>query len=488
MTQRLSRASLSTIQGKTNRPAYNPRDIAIGVVHFGPGAFHRAHQADFFDHLLAEDARWGICAVSLKSAGVRDALAPQDGLYTLVELDTEVRFRVIGALKEVLVATDAPNQVMARLVSPDVRLITLTVTEKGYCLDGSGRLDPRNEDIRHDIAAPAAPKSVIGWLAAGLRARREAGLPAISVLSCDNLADNGRKLAAAVGALAMAQGDPDLAAWITQTITFPNSMVDSITPATDDALRARVKDHLGLIDAWPIQRERFAQWVVEDRLVEGAPNLAAVGVTVTADVRPFERAKLRLLNGAHTTLAYLGLAMGCRTVGDAMSDPDLSRFVERMMREDIIPTLPPVPDLDLTAYVEAVLERFRNPAIQHQLSQIAWDGSQKLPFRILETISDRLALGLPPARLAVPIAAWMQFIVGAAKDGRRLVDPMAETLMRLGAESGEANAVVDRFLALDSVFPPLLTEHAEFRAAVAAAYASLSEGDALGALSIPAGA
>ncbi|MDB5455395.1 MAG: Mannitol dehydrogenase domain, partial [Caulobacter sp.] len=355
-------------------PAYDRDKVKIGVVHFGPGAFHRAHQAFYFDQLLAADPRWGICAVSLKSPGVRDALTPQDGLYTLAQLDQETTFRVVGSIVEVLVAPEDPEGVFARLAAPTTRLVSLTVTEKGYCLTGDGQLDEAHPDIVHDLADPRSPVSAVGYLVEGLRRRFAVGLAPYAVVACDNLADNGWRLKAAVVAFAQ-HFDPALAAWIEAQGRFPRTMVDSITPATDDALRARVEAAIGLEDAWPIQREAFTQWVVEDVLGPDAPDLASVGVTLTDDVRGFERAKLRLLNGPHSTLAYLGLLQGHETVFEAASDPELASFVRAMMVEDIIPSLTAPRGLDLEVYADAILARFRNPEIRHLLAQIAWDGS-----------------------------------------------------------------------------------------------------------------
>ena len=482
---RLSDASLAQVPAGVAVPAYDRAALTIGVVHLGPGAFHRAHQADVFDRLLAIESRWAVCAVSLKSAGVRDALVPQDGLYTLVELDREVRFRVIGALRTVLVATESPEAVLDQIAAPGVAVVTLTVTEKGYCLTTAGALDLEHADIRHDLARPAVPASAIGWLVEGLRRRRVAGSGPISVISCDNLTDNGRKLAAAVQALARAQDDADLADWIGAQAAFPNTMVDSITPATDDALRARAAERLGLTDAWPIQREAFTQWVIEDRLAPGAPDFASVGVTLTGDVTTFEQAKLRLLNGPHSSLAYLGRLAGIETVSEAMADPALASFAERLMREDIAPTLKPSPDQDISAYISDVLDRFRNPAIRHLLSQIAWDGSKKLPFRLLGTISDALAAGRSIERLCLPVAAWMAFIVRQAKAGAAITDPIAETLAGLGRAAGDdTDATVERFLALEAVFPSLLAAEPAFRSAVTKAYRGLSAGELANLLEI----
>lgn len=454
--------------------AYDREATTIGVVHFGPGAFFRAHQAAYLDDLLAIDPRWAISAVALKTPGVRDALAPQDGLYTLVERGETTRLRTIGAIRELLVASEAPVRVADRLANQDTRLVTLTVTEKGYCLAADGMLDLGHPDIRHDLSRPASPVSVIGWLVEGLARRRAAGLAPFVTLSCDNLPSNGRKLRAAVLRLA-ATRDPALASWIEVRARFPCAMVDSITPATDDALRVRVLGETGLEDAWPIQRETFTQWVIENDLGPGAPDLAAVGATLTDDVAAWEQAKLRLLNGAHSTLAYVGLLRGHETVREAMDDAPLADFVRRMMLDDIAPTLRAPAGMDVAAYVEALLGRFRNPAIAHRLSQIAWDGSQKLPIRILATLADRLAAGAPVERLAVPVAAWMRFILASAAAGDPIVDPMAATLLGAGRAGRPDRPDPAPFLALDPVFPPDLAAHPSVRAAITRSWINLPD-------------
>lgn len=471
---RLSNGSLGEASLEVLRPSYRRPAVSTGVVHFGPGAFHRAHQAAYFDRLLAADPRWGVCEVALRSAGVRDALGPQDGLYTLVELGEETRMRVIGAITELLVAAESPALVAERLAAPTTRLVTLTVTEKGYCLRPDGLLDLRHPDILADIAAPEQPSSVIGWLVEGLARRRAAGTPPFTTLSCDNLPSNGRKLRQAVITLAQ-QRDADLAGWIATHAKFPCTMVDSITPATDEALRLRVKASLGLEDAWPIQREHFSQWVIEDDLGPDRATLAVLA-TLTDDVEAWERAKLRLLNGAHSTLAYAGLLRGWQSVRDAMGDPALATFVMRLMVEDIAPTIRPPAGLRIEAYIDALLDRFRNPAIEHRLSQIAWDGSQKIPIRILGTVADSIAADASLARLALPVAAWMRFVVRQANAAIVLTDPMQIQLAAIGhACRGNAADDVARFLALEQVFPRDLAGHAGFAAALAAAYARLPD-------------
>jgi fructuronate reductase len=471
---RLSPTSYPGAIPGTVLPTYDRDKVEIGVVHFGPGAFHRAHQAFYFDQLLAKDPRWGICAVSLKSPGVRDALQPQDGIYTLAQLDAETTFRVIGSIREVLVAPEDPPSVFARLAAPTTRIVTLTVTEKGYTLSAEGGLDEKHPDIVHDLANPREPKSAVGYIVEGLRRRFAAGLAPYAVVACDNLADNGWRLKAAVVAFA-GKVDADLAAWIDAEGSFPRTMVDSITPATDDALRARVQAATGLEDAWPIQREAFTQWVVEDVLPADGPDLGSVGVILTDDVRGFERAKLRLLNGVHSTLAYAGILRGHETVFEAVSDPVLEALARHLMAKDIIPTLTAPRGLDLAEYAEAILARFRNPEIRHYLSQIAWDGTQKLPFRVLGTLTETLEAGRSIERLAIPLAAWMRFIALRAKTGEAITDPLHNKLTEIGVGvTGDAKTDVAAFLALDSVFPAKLTSNPTFVSAIEKAYADLA--------------
>jgi fructuronate reductase len=473
LSARLSDATLSRLPADVARPAYDRRATRVGVVHFGPGAFHRAHQAFYIDRMLARDGALAISAVSLHSSGVRDALEPQDGLYTLVERETARRVRVIGSIRELLVAPKTPERVLARLADPGVRIVTATVTEKGYCLTRTGDLDVGHPDVQADLAG-GTPRSFPGWLAAGLRRRREAGAGGLAALSCDNLSDNGGKLRRAVLQFAEAAGDAALRDWIAHEVRFPATMVDSITPATDASLRGEVRDLLGLEDAWPVQREAFVQWVVEDELGEVAGTFAEAGVSLTGDVAAFERAKLRLLNGAHSTLAYVGLRLGHETVAEAMADASLAAFVERMMRQDVAPTLGAAQGLDPSAYIAEVLRRFRNPAIVHRLSQIAWDGSQKLPFRLLQTIGEALVAGRSVDRLVVGVAAWMVFVRQRARAGEPITDPLAERLLALGhACTGEAAADVGRFLALREVFPAALAAEPRFRGPLEDAYRRL---------------
>jgi fructuronate reductase len=485
LSGRLSDATLGALPAGVIRPAYDRAATRVGVVHFGPGAFHRAHQAFYLDRMLASDPGLAISAVSLRSGDLRAALTPQGGLYSLTEQEAEPSIRVIGSIKEALTAPADPRAVFARLADPGVRIVCATVTEKGYCLTPAGDLDTAHPDIAHDLAPAGAPRSLVGWLAEGLGRRRADGGPGLVALSCDNLSGNGARFRRAVLQFAEARGQTDLARWIEGEVSFPDSMVDSITPATDDALRADAARRLGVSDAWPIQRERFVQWVVGEGLGADAATFAEAGVTLTGEVAAFERAKLRLLNGAHSTLAYLGLRLGHATVAEAMADPRLAAFVEALMRRDIAQSLMPTAGLDIEAYITEILGRFRNPAIVHRLPQIAWDGSQKLPFRLLETIAEALAAGRPVDRLVTGVAAWMVFVRDRSRAGGAITDPLADELTQIGlACEGDPTRDVGRFLALGAIFPPTLAKAEAFRAALEVAYGRLSGPEPAGALGI----
>ncbi len=469
---RLSQNTLSAISPGVATPTYDRAAISPGIVHFGPGAFQRAHLASYVEALLPRDPRWGMVGLSLRSGALASDLAAQDYLYTLAELDAPPRYRVLGALKGYIAAPADRARAFAALAA--ARLVTITVTEKGYCLDPQGALDTAHPDIAHDLAGPQAPVSLIGWLAEGLARRRAAGLAPFIVMSCDNLAANGPKLRRAVLDYARALGRADLAHWIEDAVRFPATMVDSITPAADDALRGRVAAAIGLADAVPVQRERFAQWVIEDDLGPDAPDLAAAGAQLTGDVHAYEQAKLRLLNGTHSALAYLGLHVGHATVGEAMRDARLASFVERLMREDMQPTLRAARGLEIASYSDALLVRLRNPAVQHRLSQIAADGSLKLPYRFLDPIADTLRLGQPIARLCVPVAAWMRFVLGTVRRGEALNDPLRGKLIQAArACTGESAMDVPRFLSLDEIFPRALADDPRVIAAIGAAYDDL---------------
>jgi fructuronate reductase len=411
----------------------------VGIVHFGPGAFHRAHQAAYIDEVLADDPRWGIAAVSMRTRGTVEALAAQDGLYTLAIRDAQSSLRVIGAHREFLGPEDAART-LALLADPSVELVTSTVTEKGYCLAGDGTLDMNHADIVHDLAGTDTPRSLIGWLVSGLGARKEAGVVPFVAMPCDNLASNGAKLHAALVAFARLR-DKDLADWIAGEVRVPSTMVDSITPASDAALYADVAAQLGLTDEAAVQREAFAQWVIQDVGQPLGPDLGGAGATITDDVGGYEKAKLRILNGAHSTLAYAGLLRGATSVAEAMRDAALAAFVDAMIVRDIMPMLPRVRGLDMEAYRAAVLQRFRNPVIVHRLDQIAQDGSQKLPYRLGDTLIANREAGRMPTNVVAAIGCWVAFLIRQARSGVAIVDPAGATLASIAADGNPADVV-----------------------------------------------
>lgn len=469
---RLSNATLGALPADVARPAYDRSKLRTGVVHLGPGAFHRAHQAPVFERFCASDPRWGITGVSLHSAGVRDALQPQDGLYTLATLDADQRFQVIGALREVLVAPENPEAVLARLTAPEAEIVTLTITEKGYWATADGGFDISNAEFVRDSAHPAQPASAIGYITEALYRRRAARLKPFALLSCDNLTGNGDRLAAAILTLARAQKrDRDFIDWFGAEVASPLTMVDSITPATDAALRRRVSAAIGMDDAWPIQREAFTQWVIgADERMPALP-WADAGVTIDIDVAAYERAKLRILNASHSALAYWGSLRGHETVADAMADPELAAFVSALMDDlgaKLNATIDPEP------YKQSVLARFRNPAIRHLLSQIAWDGSQKLPNRLIPYLREAVPLGWRIANSAKLLAAWFLFLRRKAQTGEQLVDPLAPSLLEIAARAtGNPAHDVDLFLAIEAVFPANLAADETFKSALRSAYVQL---------------
>jgi len=468
---RLSSKTLSLAKPGVVVPHYDRSKTSTGIVHFGPGAFHRGHQACYFDSLLEKDPRWAICGAELLPTGLAAEAVPQDHLYVVAQLDAQIRYRIVGSHKEYLKAYGEAEKIFARLLDPKVKLVTMTVTEKGYYLGGDGTLDLDNPAIKADLENPTAPKSLIGWITEGLARRKTAKMVPFIPVSCDNMVMNGHKLHGAVLKYAEARGDKDLLNWIRDNVRFPSTMVDSITPAATDELKDRIEAETGLRDEAPVQREAFLQWVVEDMLGEDAPDLASVGVLMVKDVAAYEFAKLRLLNGAHSTLAYAGFMRGRESVGEAMADLKLAQAVERMMREDIVPTLHPAPGLDFSTYITDLLNRFRNPALTHKLIQIASDGSLKLPIRILGPLEDAMKAGRSIRRFTISLGAWMRFVERQAKAGITLADPIAEKLAEIGkACTGSAAADVSKFLALREVFPAELSANPEFRAALTTAY------------------
>ncbi|SEJ54278.1 fructuronate reductase [Sphingobium sp. AP50] len=455
---RLSLQTLADLPADVIRPAYDRSAMTCGVVHLGIGAFHRAHQAVVFDDALnAGDMRWGIIAASLRSPSVRDQMAPQDGLYTMLVRDGAAeQARLIGAVQQVIVAPEEPQALLAALASPDTHIVTLTVTEKGYKLDpATGALIESDPQLAADLASLESPQTAPGYLVAALALRKAAGLQPFTAISCDNLPHNGTRLRAAVIALAH-RHDPALADWIAAEGAFPETMVDRIVPATTaDDIEALTR-RIGVEDQAMVKTEPFIQWVIEDSFCGPRPDFGA-GVQVTAAVAPWEEAKLRLLNGAHSGIAYLGGLAGIDHVHEVLALPEARHFVESLW-DEAETTLSPPAELDVAAYRRDLMARFDNPTLKHRTRQIAMDGSQKLPQRLLATIAARLAAGQGIDALALAVATWVRWQAGLDDLGQshQVDDPLAAPIAEALAQATDPESRVAAILAFDAVVPPEL--------------------------------
>ncbi len=484
---RLHPQQLARLPDAVQRPAYNRAALQEGIVHLGIGAFMRAHLAVATEAAIGAgdqaDLRWGIVGVSLRHPDVGLALNPQQGLYSLALRDADAQgaprqaLQVIGCVTRVLVAPQDPAAVLAAMAAPHTRIVSLSITEKGYCRDpASDALQRDQSDIQHDLAQPDSPRSALGFLLRGLQRRRAAGLGGVTLLSLDNLPANGHTLRGLLLALAQAaeaqglageplagqggsgspgradagdsretgdQGSPGgagLADWIATHCRFPSSMVDRIVPRSTAADRAHIDNALGLHDAGSVLAEPFFDWAVEDHFAAGRPDWALGGARFVADAAPYERLKLRLVNGSHSTLAYLAQLAGIASIDAAIAEPSFRALVEAQMRHDLLPTLSDLPGVDVHSYCRRLLQRFANPALAHRSAQVAMDGSQKLPQRLLAPLRERLIANAEIERPALAIAAWLQFIGGFDERGRELPldDPLAAPLRALWAEAEQA--------------------------------------------------
>lgn len=459
--RRLSLDTLAALPAAVAKPAYDPRTIGVGIVHLGIGAFHRAQTAVFSDDALALDqGNWGICGVSLRAAEVRDRLSPQDGIYTAVEKSTAgIRRRIIGSVREVLFLGDQREQVETRLAAAETRIVSLTITEKGYCHDpATGKLNLRHPDVVHDLAHPERAQSAVGLIVSALDARRRSHGGALTVLCCDNLPHNGTLVRGLVLVFAEAR-DPVLARWIEDHASFPSTMVDRIVPATTDADIADNDTALGMHDAAAVMHEPFKQWAIEDHFVAGRPRWEKAGAELVDDVAPFEAMKLRLLNGSHSAFAYLGFLAGHDFIYQVAAQPEFVAFMRRLMADEVVPTLTVPRGLDVAAYQQTLVTRFVNPALPHRTQQIAMDGSQKLPQRLLGTVRDNLSAGRRIDMLALAVAGWMRYVSGRDEAGNaiKVSDPLADEFARIAAESavhngGEPAALARGLLGIRAIF------------------------------------
>ncbi len=467
---KLNRHNLHRLAPEVQLPAYSLSDTRQGIAHIGVGGFHRAHQAYYTDALMntGQALDWAICGVGLRAEDrrARDDLKEQDYLFTLFELgdsdDTEVR--VIGAIRDMLLAEDGAQALIDKLADPQIRIVSLTITEGGYCIDDSnGEFMAHLPQILHDLANPGAPTTVFGFLCSALEKRRGAGTPAFTIMSCDNLPHNGAVTRKALLAFATLR-DKGLRDWIEQNVSFPNAMVDRITPMTSTAHRLQLADKHAVDDAWPVVCEPFVQWVLEDKFVNGRPAWEQVGVQFTDDVSPYEEMKIKLLNGSHLALTYLGFLKGYRFVHETMNDPLFVRYMRAYMDLDVTPQLAPVPGIDLTDYKDTLVARFSNQAIADQLERVCSDGSSKFPKFTIPTINRLIADGRETKRAALVVAAWAMYLKGVDENGDTyaIPDPRAEFCKGLVADDA---LMTQRLLAAEEIFGTAIPRSAEFVAA-----------------------
>ena len=454
---KLTNQTLADLPAGIHGPQYDHTARGVGIVHLGIGAFHRCHMAVYTDDVMAQKpGDWRILGVSLRSRTIPDQLNPQDGLYSVVIKDSNsVTTRVIGSVVGVLFAPEDPQAVVQAIANPSTQIVSLTVTEKGYCHDpATGELNQSHPDIQHDLADLTNPVSAIGYLVAGLQARQRSDSGAISLLSCDNLPANGQTVEKIVGKFASLV-DPALAQWIEQHVSFPSSMVDRIVPAMEAEDKTAFAQRTGLDDAAVLQTEPFTQWVIEDSFAGNRPAWELAGATMVSDVAPYEDAKLRMLNGSHSALAYLGYLAGYDYVHQVMADPIFRHYVDSFMRLEAATSLHLPTGMDIDAYRKELQARYDNSALQHRTYQIAMDGSQKVPQRLLGTLRYQLENDGPITATCIAIAAWLRYLVGKDERGQtyEVQDPMADQFAKLFADTpNDPSSLVTALLQVQAVF------------------------------------
>lgn len=480
---KLNQEALDRLPADVSVPKYDRAKVTPGILHIGVGNFHRAHQATYLNRLFnaGRDHDWGIVGAGVRpnDARMRELLQQQDWLSTVIQLDPSgYKATVCGAMIDYLKID--PQAIVDALSRPEIRIVSLTVTEGGYYIDAvTGGFDADHPDIVRDMETPTDPRTVFGILLAGLAARRERNIAPFTVVSCDNLPENGRVTHRAMVGLA-AGVSPNEADWVASNVAFPNSMVDCITPATGERERALVVSEFGIEDACPVVREPFRQWVLEDRFTAGRPALETVGVEFVADVAPYELMKLRILNGGHASIAYAGALLGHHFVHDAMGDPLIHAYLEKLERTEIVPTLQPISGVDFHTYLATVLERFANPKIGDTIPRLCQDGSNRQPKFILPTLSDRLEAGGGIDGLALEVALWCRYCAGRRDDGSPVtVDD--ENAERLGENARRAEQDPTAFLSMSDIFGPV-GGNAAFTAAFSRALAALSRNGTAGTL------
>jgi mannitol 2-dehydrogenase len=440
---RLSAFNLNHLPYDVQIPSYDRSAVTPAIVHIGVGGFHRAHQAVYLDDLLhqAGNTGWGLCGVGLlkQDHRMRDALRSQDYLYTVVTRSSAGdRARVVGSIVDFLYAPEDAQAVIEKMASPVTRIVSLTITEGGYYVNqGTGELDHQQPDIQHDLANPHHPRGTFGFLTEALHLRRQRGLSPFTLMSCDNLQNNGDVARRMLLAFIQSR-DLALAKWVAENGAFPNSMVDRITPATTDEHRALVRNEIGIDDAWPVTTEPFLQWVIEDRFPLGRPAWETVGAQLTHEVEPYEKMKIRLLNGSHQAMCYIGMLLGYQYAPEAMSDCQVVTLLRAFMDNEVTPLLSPVPGIDLAGYKVTLLERFANPAIKDQLARIGTEGSARIPKFVLPTILEQSERNGPIRWASFTVAAWFRYLTGIDDQGREMPinDPMSDKLCETSRRGG----------------------------------------------------
>ena len=457
MAVTLNASTLADLPDAVGRPGYDRAALRPGIVHVGVGNFHRAHMAWYLDQLfeMGEGQDWALIGAGVRPGDVamRDRLAAQDWLTTVVELDPNgLNARVIGSMVD-FVPVD-PQAVTAAMADPAIRIVSLTITEGGYYVDAkTDGFDAAHPDIAHDAAHPDAPKTVFGMILAALRRRRDAGAEPFTVMSCDNLPENGHVCARTVTELAQLS-DPALADWIRRKVAFPNSMVDCITPATSDRERALVSDRFGISDAVPVVCEPFRQWVLEDHFPQGRPPLEKVGAEFVGDVSQHELMKLRILNGGHAAIAYPSALLGHHFVHDAMADPQISAWLRALEEREIIPTLQPIPGVSYDDYLDLIVSRFANPEVGDTIPRLCLDGSNRQPKFILPTLADALKNDGDIDGLAQEVAFWCRYCERRDEAGNEIA-PNDDNSDALREYASAARHDPLAFLANETVFGPL---------------------------------
>lgn len=468
MATKLSLTNLETLSGKVSVPSYARDDLSAGILHFGVGNFHRAHQAMYLDRLFNDgrDHDWALIGAGVfegEQKG-RAVLQAQDWLTTLVEQEADrSEARVLGSMIDFIEPANA-EAIIARMAEPDIRIVSLTITEGGYFLDAQDRFDPSHPAIQADGANPGEPKTVFGLILAGLRRRKDAGVPPFTVMCCDNIPHNGVVTKNALVGLARLS-DVDFARWVEDSVAFPNAMVDRITPATTDRERQIAADQFGVEDGWPVFCEGFTQWVLEDDFPSGRPAFETVGAQFVSDVAPFELMKLRILNGGHATIAYPGGLMGIHYVHEAMEHPLIRAFLRKLEETEIVPMVPPVPDTDRNAYFDLIESRFSNPKIGDTIRRLCLDGSNRQPKFIVPVIRDAIAQGASVDGLALESALWCRYCAGT-DDAGNVIEPNDPNWDRLVEVALKAKERPEAWLEMETIYGDV-GRNADFRAAFA---------------------